>query len=372
MKVALVYDRVNKIGGAERVLLALHEIWPEAPLFCSVYQPKNAPWAKNFKKVIPSFLQKIPFSKSSHEFFPWLTPFAFSRFNFADYEVVISITSAEAKTINTSSSQLHICYCLTPTRYLWSGYRDYWQKPGFGSLDFLARSFFWLMAPILRLQDMSSAQKPDYFLAISQTVQKRIKKYYCRESEVIYPPVSLIKFKKNKRFKRKDSFFLVVSRLVPYKNVDLVVQAFNDLRWPLKIIGTGNQLTFLKSFAKKNIEFLEKVDDVKLSDYYQNCEALIMAAEEDFGLVALEAQAAGKPVIAYKRGGALETVINGKTGLFFEELKVEDLKLALNKFKRLKFKPSVCREHAQNFSKSLFIKKFKAFVEAKWQRFKKI
>lgn len=190
MKVAFVYDRVNKWGGAERVLLALHEIWPEAPLYTTVYDEKKAPWAKVFPKVITSFLQKFPFAKSHHELYPWLTPLAFETFDFTDYDVVISLTSAEAKDIITKPQTLHICYCLTPTRYLWSHYGEYLNNPGFG---FLTDSIYKILIPRLssglKATDRICAQRPDEYIAVSKTVQKRIKEYYYRDSEVLYPGI---------------------------------------------------------------------------------------------------------------------------------------------------------------------------------------
>ena len=296
---------------------------------------------------------------------------AFESFNLESFDVVISITSAEAKSVITTPKQIHICYCLTPTRYLWSGYWDYLQNPGFGLLNPIAKAVFWLNAPKMRIKDFVSAQRPDFYLAISKAVQNRIKKYYRRDSTILYPsvdienvhcPLSIVHCPK------KKNFFLVVSRLVPYKRIDLIVKTFNLLGLKLKIAGVGNQMSSLKRIAKRNIEFLGNVSDNNLSGLYYNCQALIIAADEDFGITALEAQAAGRPVIALKKGGALDTIIEGKTGLFFASQTVSDLSLALNKFKGLKFKPSDCTANAQKFSKSIFIKKFKKFTEDKWQK----
>ena len=316
MKVALVYDRVNKIGGAERVLEVLHEIWPEAPLYTAVYYPPGAPWAKKFK-VIPSFLNKWPLAKKHHELYPWLTPLAFESFDFSDFDLVISITSAEAKGIITKPKTKHFCYCLTPTRYLWSGYSDY----------FFNKGLRWLAQPMvgwMRNWDKIAAQRPDEYLAISQEVQRRIKKYYHRESIVLYPPIDTEKFYPTEKNQNGD-YFLIVSRLVSYKKIDLAVKAFNKLCLPLKIVGTGNQMFKLKTSAASNIEFLGELTDQELLSYYQDCRALIFPQKEDFGLVPLEAQSCGKPVIAFAGGGALETVIEGKTGTFFKPQSVKAL-----------------------------------------------
>ncbi|HUS59878.1 MAG TPA: glycosyltransferase [Nevskiaceae bacterium] len=363
MKVALVYDRVNKWGGAERVLLALHQIWPEAPLFTAVYNPKTALWAKKFR-VIPSFLNKLPLAKKHHEIYPWLTPLAFESFNFdppaGGYDVVISVTSAEAKGIVTKPQTLHFCYCLTPTRYLWSDYEDYFQNK---TLRFLTKP----IVAYLRRWDKIASQRPDVYLAISKNVQKRIKKYYRRDSKVIYPPVETEKWRPGIDGKPAD-FFLVVSRLVAYKKVDLVVRVFNQLGLPLKIVGVGQQAKKLKKMAKKNVQFLGQLTDAQLLGYYQKCRAVIFPQVEDFGLVPLEAQSCGRPVIAYRNGGVLETVIEGKTGLFFEKQSEKELIGAIKKFKNLKFDPKECRTNALRFSQEEFVKRMKRLVEEKWQK----
>jgi len=372
MKIALVYDRVNKFGGAERVLLALHEIWPDAPLYTSVYDKENAEWAKDFK-IIPSFLQKMPFAKKNHESFAPIMPVVFESFDFNDYDVVISVTSEAAKGIVTKPNVLHLCYCLTPTRYLWSGYEQYFNK-GFKRLL--------MRYPIayLRLWDKIAAERPDCYIAISETVRARIKNYYHRESEIIYPPVETEKFKiRNPKSEINTKYFLIVSRLVEYKKVDLVIETFNKLEWNLKIIGVGRKmrgLTRLRdSFGKakrKNIEFLGQLTDDKLLAYYQKCEAVIFPQEEDFGIVALEAMACGKPVIVYDKGGASETVIDGVTGFFFKEQTVEALAAKLQSFKAESFKQKDCRQQAEKFNKERFKQEFKKFVEDRWKNHTKI
>ncbi len=357
MKIALVYDRVNKIGGAERVLETLHEIYPDAPLYTAVYNPQSAPWAKKFK-VIPSFLQKFPLAKSRHEVFPYLMPIAFESFDFDEYDLVISVTSEAAKGILTKPKTLHLCYCLTPTRYLWSGYQDYFQNPVFRFLSSPVITY-------LRYWDRIACQRPDVYLAISENVKKRIKKYYGRDSQVIYPPVDLEKFKTRDSSLNVDSYYLVVSRLVGYKRVEIVVEAFNKLGLPLKIIGRGTEMGRLKRMAKKNVEFLGQLTDKELISYYQKCRALVFPQEEDFGLVPLEAQACGKPVIAFRGGGALETVVQGKTGEFFSPQTSESLIKVVKSFKPEKYLPGDCQEQAEKFGKEIFKKKFKEVVEKK-------
>jgi len=375
MKLALVYDRVTKIGGAERVLSALHELWPEAPLYTPVYDFGGAQWAKQFK-VIPSFLQNIPFIRKHHELFFWLMPLAFESFEFSEYDVVISVTSEYAKSIVTKPETLHLCYCLTPTRYLWSGQTNYITNP-------ILR---WLSKPIVKyfqIYDKIIAQRPDNIIPISRTVQDRITKYYGRKGETIYPPVDTNLFnchsvprhgiyKDNyidSRFRGNDKgekgYYLVVSRLVKYKRVDLVVKTFNELGWNLVIIGTGAEDKRLHRIAKPNVSFLGQLTDEAIVGYYQKCEAVIFPTDEDFGIVPLEAQACGKPVIAYRKGGATETVIEGKTGEFFDDQTVESLKAALLKFKPEKYKPTDCRAQAEKFSKEKFKKEFSNYIDSR-------
>ncbi|MBU0572163.1 glycosyltransferase [Patescibacteria group bacterium] len=351
MKTAFLYDRVNKWGGAERTLLALHEVFPNAPLFTAVYSTENAPWAKVFPKVIPTFLQKIPFTKDKHELLGTFTPIAFENLDLTGFDLIISVTSEAAKGVIVQPPTKHICYCLTPTRYLWSGYDIYFRNP---LLKLISKP----VVDYLRVWDKIAAQRPDKMIAISHAVQKRIKKYYNRPSEVIFPPVELDFFKNNFSNKngkeKREKFFLVVSRLVPYKMVDLAVSAFNELGLPLIIVGTGSEEEKLKNMAKSNIKFVGHLTDTKLADYYKKCAAFIFPQEEDFGIVALEAQAAGAPVIAYKAGGALDTVIEGKTGVFFDKQNKKSLIKAVKKFEKLSFNQKDLIKNAERFSKERF------------------
>jgi len=348
LRVALVYDRVNKWGGAERILLALHQFFPKADLFTSVYNPKTASWAKVFPNVYTSFLQKIPFAKSFHQGLPWLMPLAFESFNFDNYDLVISLTSEAAKGIITKPKTKHLCYLLTPTRYLWSHYDDYFKN---GVLRFLSRP----IVSYLRYWDKIAAFRPDKIVSISQEVRKRVKKYYGLESEVIYPPIYFgdTNFKNplhlDLGFNPQD-YYLVVSRLEPYKKVDLAVEAFNQLGNNLVVIGTGSQMFFLKRKAGLNVKFLGKVSDGALAFYYQNAKALIMPQYEDLGLVSLEAQSHFLPVIAYRKGGACETVLEEKTGVFFDKQEVFSLVDAINRFAKMKFNRDDFKSNLQRFS----------------------
>lgn len=349
MKVALVYDRINKWGGAESVLLALHEIWPDAPLYTSVYDKSLTPWANAFK-VRTSFLQKLPLPKNAHEYYPFLMGIAFESFNFDEYDVVISVTHEFAKAIITKPKTLHLCYCLTPTSYLWSGYDNYFQN------DFL-RTLSQPLVKYLRWYDKIVAQRPDKYVAISKTVQERIKKYYVRDSDLIYPPVNL------GNFGHKGDFFLVVSRLVPNKKIDIAIKACNELNLPLKIVGTGREEQKLKSIAKNNIEFLGNLTEEELRKYYQSCLALIVPGEEDFGIVSVEAQSFGKPVIAFGAGGSTETIIEGKTGWFFPEQTAQSLVSLIEKIDPRKINSEDCVRNAKKYSLANFKHEFEQYVQ---------
>lgn len=349
MKIAFVYDRVNKWGGAERVLLALHEIFPEAPLYTSVYDPKNASWADVFPKVVPSFLQKLPFARRRHELFAPLMPSIFESHDFSKFDLVISVTSEAAKGLITSTNTYHICYCLTPTRYLWSGYEDYFPNQ-------VLKVFSKPVVDYLRKWDMAAAGKPDHIIGISSEVQERIRKYYKKESSLIFPPVDLSKF--NAKKKERGNFYLLVSRLVPYKKVDLAIKAFNQLGLPLVVVGSGSQKKKLKKIAKKNVTFLQDLSDEELSDLYSSCKALIFPQVEDFGLVAVEAQATGAPVIAFKKAGVLDIIIDGKTGVFFKKQDERNLINAIKTFSHLKFDSNIIANNAKRFSKERFQKEF--------------
>lgn len=357
LKIAIVYDRVNKFGGAERVLSVLHEMFPNAPLYTSVYNERTASWAHDFKKIHTSFLQKIPILKNYHELMGWLMPIAFEQFNFNQYDLVISVTSEAAKGIITGTNTFHVCYCLTPTRYLWSGYEEYFN-------NIILRFFSRLVVNYLKWWDKVASQRPDEIIAISTEIQRRIKKYYDRDSEIIFPPVNLRLRKKSfLRGPRSESasqnffdegYFLYVGRLVGYKKVDLLIDTFNELDLPLVIIGEGSQKKWLKIKAKKNIKFIDHVSDEKLDIYYQKARAFLMPQDEDFGITSIEAQSFGVPVIAYKKGGALDTVIDGVTGIFFEQQTKEDLKKAIAKFDTIAIDRRYLITNAKRFSKDRF------------------
>jgi len=361
MKVALVYDRVNKIGGAERVLLSLHELFPDAPLYTAVYAPKGASWANVFK-VKPTWMNSIPFAKDHHEFFPWLTPFAFESIDFDDFDLVISVTSAEAKAILTKPKTIHICYCLTPTRYLWSGFNLYTKGTSISSF------FLKLLGPMLQRWDLVASSRPDSYIAISNRVKKRIETYYHRLVDaVIYPPVQTDFF--IPASSSRNQYYLYISRLVPYKRPDVVLDAFNKNGYPLIVIGTGSEKNKLMEQAKGNITFAGSVvTDKELLDYYQHCRALVFSGDEDFGIVAAEAQSCGKPVIAYRHSGMAEIITHGKTGILFDKQTSSSLRAAVEKERTMTFDSELCRTQGVRFDENRFKEEFQTLIKTMYNR----
>lgn len=361
MKVALVYDRVNKFGGAERLVRSIHDIYPEAPLYTLVHNKETSKWAKHIK-VIPTFLNKISFLRSRHEWLAPVAPMAFETLDLSEFDVVISITSSDAKAVITSPKQLHICYCLTPTRYYWSG-EDEYKK------DFKLRIIPKFLRNYFRTVDLLISNRPDEYIAISDEVKKRIKKYYNRESSVVFPPIEDKFYSSDIDDNRIKDYYLIVSRLVPYKKTELAIKAFNKSQKKLIIVGEGSELTKLREMAMPNITFVGKVKDSALIDYYRSAKALIFPQDEDFGLVPLEAQASGTPVIAFGKGGALETVVSGKTGLFFKKQSTKSLCKAVEKFEGMTFFEKDCIENAKKFNIQTFSILFSDKVNTLWEKY---
>ncbi len=365
MKVALVHDHLTQAGGAERVLEAMQSIWPEAPTFTLLFDKKIMGSVFGHRDIRPSFLQTIPiFNKKTR----WLLPLmstATESHDLSGFDMIVSSSSAFSKGVIAPADALHICYCHTPTRYLWSDTHEYIRElklPGF-----LKK----LLPPLLsqmRLWDYQAANRVDYFIANSETVRRRIKKYYQKDSDVIYPPVDIDRFSISEAPK---NYFLIGGRLVSYKRYDLVVDAFNKTGQPLKIFGTGPQEKELRRRAMKNIEFLGPVSDEERGRLFQDAIAFIHPHEEDFGITPVESMAAGRPVIAYRKGGALESVIDGKTGIFFDEQSPEELADTILRFDPTIFNPQELRKHAEQFSLSVFHKKLSDYVEEKWQEHKR-
>lgn len=358
MKIALVHEFLNQLGGAERVLQNLLEIYPDATVHVLIYDRNKTGGIFNSYKLKTSFLDKFPFARTHHRWLLPLMPKAIESFDFQGYDIVISDSSSFAKGA-ISKGKLHICYCHTPTRFLWTESEKYVDSQN-GS--WLTKKIAKMLLPSLRKWDLKASQRPNYFIANSINVQNRIKKYYNRDSIVIYPPVDTDFFQPTGN---KKDYFFTASRLEPYKKIDLVVQVFNNLGWPLKIAGTGTQLERLKFSAKSNIEFLGRISDEELRKYYSEAKAFIFPAEEDAGIMPLEGQACGTPVVAYRAGGSLETVIEGKTGEFFDNQTVESLEQVLKNFYVSKYDPQKIRLNALKFDKRIFQEKLQKFIEEK-------
>lgn len=362
MKVALVCDFLTKLGGAQRVLLALSKLYPEAPIYCMLYDEKGTKGEFKGKKIIPSHLQKYPaFLRSQPKLFLGKLSFAVEQFNFSEFDVVISSSDSFAHGIITKPNTFHICYCHTPMRYAWDWYHNYLKENniGYGLKGLYVRNLLYK----IRIWDRTAAHRVDKWLANSENVKVRIKKYYQTDSTVVYPPVDIEKI--NIAEKDPDDYYLIVSRLEPYKKIDLAIEAFNSLDKKLKIIGEGSDSDRLRKIANKNISFLDWQKDEAVFDYLRKCKALIFPGEEDFGLTIVEALAAGRPVIAYSKGGAIESILPDETGLFFEEDSPESLIKAVNQLEKDygKFKPENCRKQAEKFSLENFNTKIKKEVE---------
>jgi len=358
MKIALVHDFLTQYGGAEAVLEVFHEIWPQAPIFTLFHNPKTMYGKFSDCDIRVSPIQNLPFGAKKYRWYLPLMPSAIERFNFENYDLVISDCSAYTKGLITQPSTKHFCYIHTPTRYLWSDSHDYLDSLKGG--EKLAAKFIVPLLTKLRVWDYLAAQRPDYLMANSKFIADRIKHYYHRESKVIYPPVEIDKFETSDEI---GDYFLIVSRLKPYKKVDLAIKAFNHLKMPLKIIGTGDD-RFFQKIAGPNIKFLGFVSEKEKKEYLSHCRAFIHPQEEDFGISAVEAMASGRPVIAFKKGGALETVIEGKTGRFFSEQNWESLAQVVAKFKIEDFNSELIRKEAMKFSRERFKKEIKDFVES--------
>lgn len=358
MRVALIHEFLTQYGGAERVLEALLELYPEATIYTLVYDKVKLARFNKYK-IKTSFLQNMPLGVSKYKWYLLKMPQAIESFDLGEYELVISDSSAFAKGVITSHKTTHICYCHTPTRYLWNETNYYLKTARIPwPLNKLLPKYF----VGLRMWDYLAAQRPDYLIANSQTIKARIEKYYQRTPDaVINPFVDTARFKPSENIK---DYFLIAGRMVPYKRNDIVIEAFNDLNVPLKVVGDGYGLKDLKKIAKSTkIEFLGKVSDQQLEKYYREAKALIFPAEEDFGITPLEAMASGRPVIAYKAGGVTETVKEGLTGTFFAEQTPQCLVDTIKKFNDKKYHSATIRQHALNFDKNIFKQKTKKFIE---------
>ncbi|MBI5222200.1 MAG: glycosyltransferase [Candidatus Magasanikbacteria bacterium] len=363
MKIALVHDYLSQHGGAERVLKAFHEIWPDAPIFVLFHDKKKID-NPGRAEVRESFLAKLPFGRTKYQWYlPWM-PMATECHNLREFDVVLSSTSAFAKGVLTRPDTLHISYCHTPTRYLWTDTHEYIEDLKYNRL---IKAALPRLIYHLRLWDKMSVDRVDNFIANSGTVRGRIQKYYRRESDIIYPPVDTHKFYINKNI---GDYFIAGGRLVPYKRFDLLVQVFNRLRWPLVIFGTGPEYAKLKKHAKDNIRFVGGISDEEKAAFLSRARALVHPQVEDLGITPIESMASGRPVIAYPVGGASETVIPGETGVFFRTQSWESLLDTVLHFNYENWNSEKIREHAERYGVDLFKEKIKKYVEDRYEEFK--
>lgn len=360
MKIAIVHDYLNQFGGAERVVSALNELYPEAPILTSIYNEGALP--DNFRRmdIRTSFMQNIPFVFRGFKLFFPFYPLAFENLDSSEFDLLLSSSSAYAKGVKKRADQLHICYCHTPARFLWR-LEDYVKRE---AIPDWAKAFLpYLLEPI-KAWDLRNSKKVDFFIANSKTVAERIRRIYNRESVIINPPVDAEIFKLSVIDR---DYYLVVSRLNSYKRIDLAVEAFSRLELPLKIIGDGPDRQRLQRLAGPNIEFLGRLPDAEVARHLAEGRGLVFPGEEDFGIAPLEAMACGRPVIAYKAGGALETVIDGETGIFFEAQTTESLVQAIKRFRFEVFDKQKLRDHALKFDKFEFKRKIERFVNEKYK-----
>jgi glycosyltransferase involved in cell wall biosynthesis len=357
MNVALVHDYLVQHGGAERVVEALLEVFPDAPLYTSIYDRHAFRGSLARADVRTSFLQRIPLpaGKRQRYLLP-LYPLAFRRFDLSGFDLVISSASSFAKAVSPAPAARHLCYCHAPTRFLWD-YDSYARGEGFSRLVRAG------LAPLvwgLRRLDVAAAKRVTRFIANSRETARRIGTIYGRSADVIHPPVDLSDLSISG--KGEGEFFLIVSRLVPAKRIDLAVAAFNALRRPLVVVGDGRHRRFLEAQAGPTVRFLGWVSRERLIECYARCSALVLPGQEDFGIAAVEAQACGKPVIAYAAGGALETVREGETGVLFTAQSLAEVAEAVEAASRRKFDPSAIRAHALRFDKEIFKSRIRALA----------
>lgn len=363
-KIAIVHDFLTYFGGAEQVLRSLHHLYPKAPIYTLLYDKEKMEKYFPVAKVVPSFLNSLPHFIRKRK--KYLLPFfstATETFDLRDYDLVISSSSSFVKGVITKPRTIHISYCHTPTRFLWDWYYNYLEENRIAGLKKI------VINPILhylRIWDKSAAERVDHFITNSKNTRARIKKYYNRDSIVIYPPVDMAWSNAEIRgdVPEKD-YFLIVSRLSAYKKIGIAVEAFNKLELPLVIIGEGSERKKLERIAQKNVRFLGFQSEENLARYYKNCEAFIFAGEDDFGIAPVEAMSFGKPVLAYRKGGAVETVIEGVTGEFFNDPIPEILADGVRRLKnnQEKYDAEKIMQHAEKFSRHNFEKNIKNFID---------
>ncbi len=359
LKVAIVHDWLVG-GGAEKVVLELHHMFPDAPIYTSYATDE---WRDKLDgKVVTGFLQHWPFGKI-RKFIPLLRILWFTSLELGEYDLVISSSGAEAKGINVPIETLHINYCHAPTHYYWSRYDEYLKHPGFGMFDWLARIGLKILVGPLRDWDYRAAQKPDFIFANSSHTQAKIHEYYDRASTVVHPPVDTDRFAAAKPAKKRSGF-VITGRQTPYKRVDLAVEACTKLGLPLTVIGNGPDHEKLKTIAGSSVTFLDKASDQTVEQAVASAEGFIFPGVDDFGIAPVEAMAAGTPIIAYHEGGALDYVVPGKTGVYFDKQSLTSLAQALNTFKSSEYSAGDIKKASQEFSIQSFHKSFLAAVNS--------
>ena len=360
MKVALVHDWLNQVGGAEDVLEALVSIFPDAPVYTSIYWREKMPAHWRAWDIRTTFLDGLPRIYRRQQLYLPLYPLAFEQFDFSEYDLVLSNKSGFAHGVITPPNTLHICYCLTPTRYLWR-YHQY------AAQEKLGRATRIVLAPFLtyrRMWDRLAADRVDEFIAISGEIRRRIARYYRRDSAIIYPPVDLARFEP---CSERDDSYLFVGRLLPYRRLDVLIEAFNRLGRPLLIAGSGRDRERLEALAGPNVTFLGYVPDEDLPGLMARSRAFVWPGEEDFGIAPIQAMAAGRPVIAYAAGGALDTVVPGAGALFADQTP-EAMIEAIETFDDARVDPAFIRAHAAQFDSAIFRQRLLAFVEQAMER----
>jgi glycosyltransferase involved in cell wall biosynthesis len=346
-KIALVHDYFIQMGGAERVAAAMHDSFPTAPIYTTVALPHRLPKELRGADIRTSAMQRLPGMEQRFRQYFMLYPFAVEHFDLSEFDLIFSSSSGYAKGVRRRSNAIHVCYCHTPMRWAWR-YEDYVARENFGRLT---RSLLPLSLWGLRKWDLRAAQQPNYYIANSRLVAKRIKEIYGREAFVIPPPIDVDRFQMSSQV---DDYYLVLSRLVPYKRIDLAIEACNRLGRRLVIIGDGPDRARLEKLAGPNTQFLGRQSDSQVNHYASRCRALLFTGEEDFGMVPLEVNAAGRPVIAFRGGGAMETVVDGITGVFFDKATSASLESAIEDFESRRWHQQSLRKHAEKFDRSVF------------------
>lgn len=365
-KIAIVHDWLTNMGGAEPLLLELHKLYPKAPIYTSVYNKDAMPAFKDCD-IRTTYLQKIlPKSlRYKHALWPVLRAYAFRSLDLSEYDIIVSTSSAESKAVRKRADAIHICYCHTPIRYYWSHYEEFKKEFNFGPFNLFVRPFIPVLVTWMRRLDLESIAGIDYFIANSTITQKRIRQYYNRASTVVYPPIETARFMPPPKTKRTG--FVMWGRHVPYKRFDIAIKACNELGVPLTVVSTGPETERLKKMAGPTITFVGRVSDEELVRIAQHSKAFLFPNEEDFGMSAAESIAAGTPVIAYAKGGALDIVQDGETGILFEKQSVKGLVEAIKRFETYTFLPATLYRKSKRFDKSLFATKMQKIISDQYK-----